>query len=431
MLDRPVGSLGLIWPSGGLTGFRLVALGRLILAGAAICAPAPRVKAQSTADVPGVIVHRVPVPSPLQRLFGRAVYTASPSIVVLPGGDYLIASNIFGSGSGADVSGTTFLHRSSDRGATWEDVAILKDMKRGSLFVHNGTLYILGYTAAPGSIVIRASKDDGETWTVPADAETGLLREGRFGGTPCNPVVHAGRIWVAQGGRRLMSAPVDSDLLKAASWTLSRPAKIGSGPLGPGQVVTEAQVVASPRTGVVLMPKVRRKPYAVLIRAGGRPAEIHDPADEDWVQFPGGEKKFFVTYDSVSETFYALSNPVMPEDADKGWPPELVRNTAALMSSKDLRTWRTERIFLKSPNVDYEAFQYLNADIDGEDLVIASRTAFDVGGRRPPRGHDSNLITFHRIADFRSADGKPPSEVRGLPSQAEAPEGVATEGPPR
>jgi hypothetical protein len=138
-----------------------------------------------------------------------------------------------------------------------------------------------------------------------------------------------------------------------------------------------------------------------------------------------------VTYDSVSETFYALSNPVMPEDADKGWPPELVRNTAALMSSKDLRTWRTERIFLKSPNVDYEAFQYLNADIDGEDLVIASRTAFDVGGRRPPRGHDSNLITFHRIADFRSADGKPPSEVRGLPSQAEAPEGVATEGPPR
>ncbi|MCK6556190.1 hypothetical protein L6Q96_16670 [Candidatus Binatia bacterium] len=39
---------------------------------------------------------------------------------------------------------------------------------------------------------------------------------------------------------------------------------------------------------------------------------------------------------------------------------------------------------------------------------MASRTAFDLTGEpgvdhKPPRGHDSNLITFHRIPDFRTA----------------------------
>jgi autotransporter-associated beta strand protein len=34
--------------------------------------------------------------------------------------------------------------------------------------------------------------------------------------------------------------------------------------------------------------------------------------------------------------------------------------------------------------------------------VLVSRTGFDVGGNRPPRGHDSNLLTFHRIPNFRN-----------------------------
>jgi hypothetical protein len=59
-------------------------------------------------------------------------------------------------------------------------------------------------------------------------------------------------------------------------------------------------------------------------------------------------------------------------------------------------------IFIQSPHVDYEAFQYFSFDFDGEDLVIASRTALQIENRKPPRGHDSNLITFHRIAGFRA-----------------------------
>ena len=354
------------------------------------------------AEGPGVIVHCLPIPTLAQRLLGQAVYTASPCIVVLPNGDYVISSNLFGSGSGAKISGTTLVHRSRDRGATWQHVTTLDGMKRGSLFARGDALYIWGYTAAPGAIVIRRSVDGGESWTVPKDAGSGLLRPGRFGGTPCIPVVHDGRIWIAQGGTRVMSAPADADLLRADAWTLSNAAAVDGGPHGRGLVVTEAQVVASPRTGVVLLPKVGGKPCTVLLRVGEAPGKVLDPRQEDWVAFPGGEKKFAATYDPVSGTFYALSNPVLPEYVDSGWPPELVRNTAAMLSSKDLRTWRTERVFLHSPHVDYEAFQYLSFAVDGDDLVVAARTAFAMDGRRPPRGHDSNLVTFHRIPRFRS-----------------------------
>lgn len=364
---------------------------------AAVHAPA-----RSPEDVPGAIVHQLPVPSLWDRARGRAVYTASPSIVVSPNGEYLISSNPFGSGSKADVSGTTFIHRSGDRGATWRLLTTLHDMKRGSLFVLNGALYIWGYTAAPGSIVIRRSNDGGQTWTTPTDARSGLLRVGKFGGTPCIPAVHDGRLWLAQGGNRVMSAPVGADLLQADTWTLSRAANTKNAPLGDRLTVTEAQVVAAPHTGVVLLPKIGGRPYTVLLRVGDKPSEVRDPGPADWVAFPGGEKKFGAAYDPVSETFYALSNPVLPEFANRGWPPELIRNTLALLSSKNLQTWRIERIVLQSPNVGYEAFQYPAFAIDGDDLLIALRTAYDIGGLKPPRGHDSNLITFFRVQQFRS-----------------------------
>lgn len=351
--------------------------------------------------VPGVVVHRLPVPSLADRLARRAVYTASPSIAVLSAGDYLITDNLFGAGSEADRSGTTQVFRSRDRGQSWELITVIRDMKRGSLFVHGDDVYLFGYRAAPGDLLIRRSQDGGLSWSEPHDESDGLLRRGTFGGTPNRPVIHDGRIWIAVSGKRVMSAPVESDLLRADSWTLSSRADTSRGPFGKEAVITEAQIVASPETGVVVMPKIGGKAFTALLRAGKDPGKLRDPRAEDWVSFPGGEKKFAAGFDPVTGSFFALSNPVLPAYEDSGWPPEMIRNAAALLVSRDLREWRVATIFLETPQVDYEAFQYLSYDIDGDDLVIASRTAFAIGDGRPPRGHDSNLTTFHRIENFR------------------------------
>lgn len=367
------------------------------------------VHGQSLEDAPGTVIYHRPSPFVIAgfALPPNRIYTASPSIVVLPNGDYVVSHNLFGadtSPSAAD-SGTTFLFRSSDGGESWAELpsSPMMDMKRGSLFVHDGDLYIWGYTAAPGDIIIRRSADNGDTWTTPSDAATGLIRTGTYGGTPFNPLLHNGRIWFAQSGTRAMSAPEGADLLDAGQWIRTPGANVNNGPFGSGLVVTEAQIVGSPRTGIFLMPKVGGLPHTALIRVPS-PGTITSPSDDDWVFLPGGEKKFGAAHDPVSDRFYVLSNPVLPvHEGHPSIPPELIRNTAAMLSSRDLRHWDVMQIFLYSPHISYEAFQYLNFDIDGDDMIVASRTAFDIGGNKPPRGHDSNMITFHRIENFREA----------------------------
>ncbi|MFH1570345.1 MAG: exo-alpha-sialidase, partial [Gemmatimonadota bacterium] len=43
---------------------------------------------------------------------------------------------------------------------------------------------------------------------------------------------------------------------------------------------------------------------------------------------------------------------------------------------------------------------------DGEDLVVASRTAFDDGLGGAHNQHDANYLTFHRVAGFRAMGDK-------------------------
>jgi hypothetical protein len=367
---------------------------------------------QTLADVPGEVVYwRI---SPSSRFWPAAnrIYTTSPSIVKLPNGNYVIAFNLFGDSlsPAADASGTTYLYRSSDQGQTWVNLtpSPMMDMKRGSLFVYNNVLYFWGYTAAPGQIVIRKSTDNGSTWTTPNSATDGLLNTGTQHGTPHNPVIHNGRLWTAVTGKRVMSVSTTRDFLDASRWAgPSSAANTDNGPLGAGLTITEAQIVASPAQGVVVLPKIENYPYTVLIRATGNQT-VANPTDADWVDLPGGDKKFGAAYDLVSGKFYILSNPVLPTHYGYSEPWNLIRNTAAMLSSKDLVHWDVEQLFLYSPNIGYEGFQYLNFDFDGNDLIIASRTAFDITDEpgvdnRPPRGHDSNLITFHRIPNFRNA----------------------------
>ena len=372
-------------------------------------------------NAPGSVVYwRV---SPSNRFFGNnRIYTTSPSIVALSNGDYLIAFNLFGGSlsPSAEDSGTTLLFRSTDRGATWAELpsSPMMNMKRGSLFVQGDDVYIYGYRAAPGEVIIRRSSNGGETWT-PATQLTTNTR----GGSPHNPVFWTDesgqeRLWAAIGGSRLLSGR-SADLLNASSWSgegSSGNRKDEEQPdFGSGvsiEVASEAQIVGSPQTGVVVMPKVQMGgvsvpyfSYTLLYRrAPGSNREVQDAGFDEWVALPGAEKKFAASYDPVSGRFYVLSNPVLPVDYEHNEPWNLIRNTAALISSEDLLHWDVEQLFLYSPNVGYEAFQYLNFDIEGDDMLVASRTAFDIGlTPRPPRGHDSNLVTFHRIENFREA----------------------------
>lgn len=366
--------------------------------------------------VPGVVIAHYPKSS------GK--YVGSPGIAIVGDGIYLAKHDEFGPKSTEHTSAVTQLYRSADRGITWQRIQTLEGLFWASIFTLDDAVYLLGTTKHHGNVVILRSRDAGETWTQPADAEHGLLRTGENHTAPVPIVVHNGRIWRAiedagggdQWGVRyramMMSAPVDADLLKASNWTFSNylsrdPAWLN----GKFNAWLEGNAVVTPEGKVANVLRVDFNPQgglAAIVRVSddGKTARF-DPA-HDIVAFPGGATKFTIRFDPTSGHYWTLSNftPVFHRD----YRASETRNTLALASSPDLRIWTIRSIVLYHPDVVNHAFQYVDWLFEGNDLIMVSRTAYDDGLGGAHRAHDANLLTFHRIKDFRDltiADSTP------------------------
>ncbi|QHI70749.1 sialidase family protein [Tichowtungia aerotolerans] len=324
-------------------------------------------------------------------------FISDPEILVLSSGDYLASHALAGRESGSDSSGLTSVFRSTDQGATWTQVSSdITGLLRASMIEHNGAVYLMGtLNDDGGGIVIAKSTDHGATWTKSATfTYSGLA-------TPNNPVVFQDRIWSA-AGTASVSAPSDAaNLLLPATWTRTGgfPAIQAS---WPGDFIGEGQIVASPNLGLFIMPKVKYEPLTALARVDASTGVVAFDPDHDFASLPGGEKKIGAGYDSVSGRFFALTQPILPVHADSGIASDMIRNSAAILSSTDLYNWKIEKFLLYSSDVEKDGFGYMNFDFDGDDMVLVSRTAWPVGGDDPDRGHDSNLLTFHRIENVRN-----------------------------
>lgn len=359
-------------------------------------------------EVPGVVIHHIPAAS--------KVYVGSPGLAVLGNGDYVAKHDEFGPASTERSEAITQVYRSTDRGATWSHLATVKNMYWASIFVHQGELYLMGTSRNHGWAVIRRSVDGGKTWSVAKDRTSGiLLDDAKFHCAPVPIVVHGGRIWRgmedAMGPGNwgshfrafMMSAPADSDLLNADNWTSSD--RLGRNPQwlnGKFGGWLEGNAVVTPDGRVVDILRADYRPVggkAAVIRISdnGKRA-VFDP-DHDFIDFPGGCKKFTIRFDPFSQMYWTLSNPVLPRH--RGSNPERVRNAVGLMCSKDLRTWTIRCIVLYHPDTDKHGFQYLDWLFDGDDIIAASRTACGEGAHAAHNQHDANYLTFHRLGDFR------------------------------
>ena len=358
--------------------------------------------------VPGVVVDHVPA--------STVTYVGSPSIVILPDGAYLASHDLFGGRSGAGQVGRTPVFRSEDRGQTWRKLTEIQGQFWSTLFVHRGDVYLMGTNSRHGSVAIRRSSDRGETWTEPVDEAHGLLLTGaKYHCAPVPVAVHAGRIWRAMedamgpGGwghyfrAFMMSAPVGADLLQAASWTCSN--RLGRDPSwldGRFGGWLEGNAVVTPDGQMVNVLRVddrRVGAQAAVIRisADGTTATF-DPQD-GFVDFPGANSKFTIRFDPESRLYWSLTNyvPTLLEGRNKGG----IRNTLALIASPDLEHWEVRAVPLFHPDPSKHAFQYVDWQFDGSDVVVASRTAYDDGLGGAHNFHDANYLTFHRIRGFR------------------------------
>jgi hypothetical protein len=373
----------------------------------ALATPPLRAQSPDLSKVPGVVINHIPA--------STGIYVGSPSIVILPDGSYLATHDEFGPKSQYHGQAVTRVFRSADRGTTWTQISKIDGCLWANLFLHKGALYLWGTNREYGDMLLRRSTDGGRMWNDPKDAISGKLIAGNFHCAPVPVVHHAGRIWraweEATPGKKwgenfrafVMSAPEDADLLNANSWT--RTNALDRDPTWLDNTFggwLEGNAVLTPTGDIVDILRVANPPAGetaatVRISADGKTATF-DPA-KDFIHFPGGTKKFTIRFDPKSKRYWSLSNYIPPQHAGKD--PGGTRNTLALIASADLRSWEVRSIVLYHPDREKHGFQYVDWQFDGNDLIAACRTAFDDGLGGARRAHDANLLTFHRIKDFR------------------------------
>jgi hypothetical protein len=355
-------------------------------------------------------------------------YLGSPSIIRLDSGDLLVTHDYFGPGCPRNHENEEHLssvYRSRDEGKTWTNVTHIAGAYWSNLFKHGGSLYLLGVSQQYGSIVIRRSGDNGNTWTHPKDEKSGLLFKGGYYHTPpnyhCAPVpilAKGGRIYRAfedcdpciwgRGFRSLViSADENADLLAASSWSMSNklaydpawtPAEWGKLPC-PGWL--EGNVLETPEGEIWNILRFNSTPVAekaamVKVHDEGRRITF-DPAT-GFISFPGGMTKFTIRRDPQTQMYLTLSN----NNTDPARASQ--RNVLSLHASPDLIHWRHVKTLIEDdlglPHADsvrLTGFQYVDWQFDGEDIIYAVRTAYDGAHNF----HDANRITFHKLEQFR------------------------------
>jgi len=368
-------------------------------------------------------------------------YLGSPSLLRLDDGDLLATHDYFGPGAPRTPSGPlgppgewglTSVYRSADDGCTWTEVNHIMGCFWAGLFEHRGAVYLLGISQEYGSVVIRRSEDRGNTWTHPADEKSGLLCRGG----PCRqaPNYHCAPVPVlAKGGRLyravedcdpcvwgsgfrscVISADADGDLLNATSWTMSNklaydpawtPTEWGHVPVPgwlEGNLVETPGGPPGPQGEVWNILRFNSDPVpdkAAIVQVHDGGARISFDPVSGFVDFPGGMTKFTIRRDPETGLYLTLSNN--NTDPACAWQ----RNVLSLHCSADLRNWWHVETLLEddSPlsheeSVRLTAFQYVDWQLDGEDLIYIVRMAYD-GARN---FHDANRVTFHRLEVSRS-----------------------------
>ena len=359
------------------------------------------------------------------------VLTDAPSLVRLPDGSLLCACpRLVG---GADHRKATLrrlgpdtlsVYSSTDDGSSWTERTRLPFLA-GRLFLHGGSAFYLGVGPQRRGIWICRSDDGGAGWTEPA-----RLFEGSFYAAASGMAAREGRLYWAFGaansqdefnrkgaGLLAVAGDLSADLTSPGAWRRSGDLAYPGTPaqlLRPGRDRErdhwlEPNVVDT-GDGLRVVARLRLDGYATPgMAAFCDLTDDGESLDLSFSQFhplPGGQNHFHIIRDEVTRLYWMVSNlPTRTQGAGgrevSQWPgfrgtPGNERRFLMLFYGVDALNWFPAGCVARWPS-PAQAFNYTTPLIDGPDLLIVSRTS-----RNGRDQHDNDLVTFHRLPDFRS-----------------------------
>ncbi len=350
---------------------------------------------------------------------------------------------------------------SDDRGARWRHVHDFPAMMARP-FMAGSSLYVLGL--AEDLSIIR-SDDGGETWTEPVDLtedeDWTQAPSNVWYANGCvylvmnkRPYPHKG-IWpVSVEAPVVMRGRLSDDLTKRENWTFSdvrafrdiaTPDDLEWFGVPFFESSYDSQIEVAPGRGMApigwletnivqitdpdhIWNDPRGKTFHLWSRAhtGGTGYAAIAKAEEAgpesgtgeisvvvetvpsgkkifYVPCPGGQMKFHVVYDATTKLYWLLSTQATdsmtrPESLpqDRYGLPNNERRRLQLHFSKNMIDWCFAGLVAVGEE-EKASRHYASMTIDGDDLLVLSRS----GDHRAKSAHDGNLITFHRVREFR------------------------------
>ena len=392
-----------------------------------------------------VVVHRVrDLDDP-----EKAVCVGTPDIIQLPSGRLIASMELWlkrptsGHEGGIDYPNHCKIKASDDGGKTWEQIST-NGISWGSLFYVKNALHMIGNDPHTRDIRITRSPDEGATWAEPVV----LYADSRYHGSATPVHVKDGFIYRAFEDQKrgmaslVVAGDLSRDLLDPAAWRMSNKVE------PPRSTPSLSRNVSTMRSDQDPVPnsflegnvvEIRDKLYVLLrtridwqLTAGMTSVcELEDDGETmkyRFVQFypmPGGQNKFKILRDEPSGLYWTCT-AVVPDPyqdpqplAERGFhgDPGNMRRILMLIYSIDGLNWFQAGCVAMSKN-PLESFHYSSQIVVGDDLLVLCRSSIGGGhgysdytwrtgraegkAKLPYNNHDSNMITLHRVKDFRS-----------------------------
>ncbi|MDR1284199.1 MAG: glycoside hydrolase [Opitutaceae bacterium] len=370
-----------------------------------------------------------------------------------------------GNGDDKSVGNQGRIYRSEDGGRTWHLQALFPFYHARPFYAgkDNKTLYVLGHSH---DLVIMRSDDNGRTWSAPATlTHDEVWSQAPCNVHYANGSVYLvmekqlrfdAASWRSNGfGAILMRGRMDADLTRPEAWTCAQsfslrdicpeqripflgapffPVKDGpEGELAPGRRPwplgwLESNVVqitdpdhywydpAGRTFHLLARAATNTTNLAALLKVvehadGSMTTHLQEtPCGEKmlYLPLPGGQMKFHILQDTCApdstNLYWLLSTQATDSmtraerlPADRFNAPNDERQRLQLHYSKNCVDWCFASI-VATGATQKQARHYASMAIDGDDLLILSRS----GNEHAASAHNGNLITFHRVRNFRA-----------------------------